>query len=61
DQYNALQLVREKTLTCYNGIIGDGCGDCPSCELRKVGLNDYLSEREAIMAELVRKQSSAGK
>ncbi|MCA2423851.1 7-cyano-7-deazaguanine synthase QueC, partial [Vibrio alginolyticus] len=33
-QYNALQLVRENTLTCYNSIIGDGCGDCPSCDLR---------------------------
>ncbi|HFQ5140343.1 TPA: 7-cyano-7-deazaguanine synthase QueC [Vibrio vulnificus] len=56
DQNNALQLVREKTLTCYNGIIGDGCGDCPSCNLRKVGLNDYLDNREAIMASLVEKQ-----
>ncbi|EOB3572414.1 7-cyano-7-deazaguanine synthase QueC [Vibrio vulnificus] len=56
DQNNALQLVREKTLTCYNGIIGDGCADCPSCHLRKVGLNDYLDNREAIMASLVEKQ-----
>ncbi|EGA70405.1 queuosine biosynthesis protein QueC [Vibrio sinaloensis DSM 21326] len=61
DQYDALQLVREKTLTCYNGIIGDGCGDCPSCELRKVGLSDYLSNRETVMSELVRKQSLANK
>ena len=61
DQYNALQLVREKTLTCYNGIIGDGCGDCPSCELRKIGLNDYLTNRESIMAELVSKQRSQDK
>lgn len=61
DQYNALQLVREKTLTCYNGIIGDGCGDCPSCELRKIGLNDYLTNSESIMAELVSKQRSQDK
>ncbi|WP_100752361.1 7-cyano-7-deazaguanine synthase QueC [Vibrio salilacus] len=57
DQYQALELVREKTLTCYNGIIGDGCGDCPSCDLRKVGLSDYLDNREAIMAQLKHKQS----
>ena len=57
DQYSALELVRNKTLTCYNGIVGDGCGDCPACELRKVGLNDYLDDRESIMAELVRKQT----
>ncbi|RTZ14524.1 7-cyano-7-deazaguanine synthase QueC [Vibrio aquaticus] len=61
DQYDALQLVREKTLTCYNGIIGDGCGDCPSCELRKVGLNSYLGDRETIMAQLVRKQTQEDK
>lgn len=57
DQNDALDLVRESTLTCYNGVIGDGCGDCPACELRKVGLNDYLSNREAVMGELTRKQS----
>lgn len=58
DQYDALQLVREKTLTCYNGVIGDGCGDCPACDLRKAGLNDYIDNREAVMASLVSKQSS---
>ncbi|NRB66722.1 MAG: 7-cyano-7-deazaguanine synthase QueC [Vibrio sp.] len=58
DQYDSLQLVREKTLTCYNGIIGDGCGDCPACDLRKAGLNDYIDNRDAVMASLVIKQSS---
>ncbi|WP_136486590.1 7-cyano-7-deazaguanine synthase QueC [Vibrio sp. H11] len=56
DQNDALELVRNETLTCYNGIIGDGCGDCPSCHLRKAGLNDYLENREAVMAALVSKQ-----
>lgn len=56
DQYQALELVREKTLTCYNGIIGDGCGDCPSCDLRKAGLSDYLDNRDAVMAALKLKQ-----
>ncbi|WP_260258530.1 7-cyano-7-deazaguanine synthase QueC [Vibrio intestinalis] len=58
DQYQSLELVREKTLTCYNGIIGDGCGDCPSCDLRKIGLSDYLTNRAQVMDELVRKQTS---
>ena len=26
DKYDALDVVRNQTLTCYNGIIGDGCG-----------------------------------
>ncbi|MEK6213213.1 MAG: 7-cyano-7-deazaguanine synthase, partial [Vibrio fluvialis] len=54
---DALELVRNETLTCYNGIIGDGCGDCPSCHLRKAGLSDYLENREAVMAALVAKQA----
>ncbi|NVD06602.1 7-cyano-7-deazaguanine synthase QueC [Vibrio sp. JPW-9-11-11] len=58
DEYQALELVREKTLTCYNGVIGDGCGDCPSCDLRSAGLNDYLDNKPEIMAELVRKQNA---
>ncbi|NOH70040.1 7-cyano-7-deazaguanine synthase QueC [Vibrio pectenicida] len=56
DQYQALSLVKEKTLTCYNGVIGDGCGDCPACGLRKAGLEDYLNNREAVITSLVSKQ-----
>ncbi|ASU22193.1 7-cyano-7-deazaguanine synthase QueC [Vibrio qinghaiensis] len=55
DEYGALDLIRHETLTCYNGIIGDGCGGCPSCELRKAGLNDYLSSKESIMNALYNK------
>lgn len=45
DQMGKLQYIREHTLTCYNGIIGDGCGECPSCKLRNDGLQTYLQER----------------
>jgi 7-cyano-7-deazaguanine synthase len=45
DQLGKLQYVREKTLTCYNGIIGDGCGECPSCKLRQAGLEAYLESK----------------
>lgn len=61
DHYDALDLVREQTLTCYNGIIGDGCGDCPSCELRKVGLSDYLNNRQSVMSSLLSKPLSTNK
>lgn len=47
DELGALQFVREKTLTCYNGIIADGCGECPSCLLRKKGLEQYLAAKPA--------------
>ncbi|WP_100372948.1 7-cyano-7-deazaguanine synthase QueC [Bacillus sp. FJAT-45037] len=48
DRLGVLSYVREKTLTCYNGIIGDGCGECPSCVLRKKGLDDYLSTKAQV-------------
>ncbi|MFF3921645.1 7-cyano-7-deazaguanine synthase QueC [Paenibacillus lactis] len=47
DQMNALEYIRDHTLTCYNGIKGDGCGECPACKLRKAGLDKYLSRRNA--------------
>ncbi|MFJ7678919.1 7-cyano-7-deazaguanine synthase QueC [Peribacillus sp. NPDC097206] len=46
DQLGAFDFVREKTLTCYNGIIADGCGECPACKLRKRGLDDYVIRRQ---------------
>lgn len=43
DELGVLDLVRNETLTCYNGIPGDGCGHCPACRLRKEGLDKYLA------------------
>lgn len=45
DRLGGFDVVRNMTLTCYNGIKGDGCGNCPSCKLRKKGLEAYLKER----------------
>lgn len=47
DQMGELDYIRQNTLTCYNGIKGDGCGECPACQLRKAGLDKYLSRRSA--------------
>jgi 7-cyano-7-deazaguanine synthase len=52
DRYGALDLIKENTLTCYNGVIGDGCGDCPSCELRANGLEQYLANKDSVMASI---------
>lgn len=46
DELGAFDYVRTKTLTCYNGVIGDGCGECPACHLRKNGLDTYLAQKE---------------
>ena len=45
DELGVLDYIRHNTLTCYNGIIGEGCGTCPACQLRARGLNAYLEEK----------------
>lgn len=46
DDLQQLDYVRTETLTCYEGIIGDGCGECPACKLRKAGLDQYLTSKQ---------------
>ncbi len=48
DSLGGFELVRDKTLTCYNGIIGAGCGNCPACKLRKRGLEAYLEKKTTL-------------
>ncbi|MDA5561421.1 7-cyano-7-deazaguanine synthase QueC [Exiguobacterium sp. MMG028] len=45
DELGAFDYVKERTLTCYNGIIGSGCGECPACKLRQNGLTAYEEVR----------------
>ena len=52
DKIGRLDYVRQKTLTCYNGVIGDGCGECPACKLRAKGLHDYQQAPVVVMAAL---------
>jgi len=45
DQLGVFDLVRTQTLTCYNGVTADGCGECPACKLRRDGLDTYLKRK----------------
>lgn len=54
DRYQQLELVRDQTLTCYNGIIGSGCKTCPACLLRQKGLDEYLANKAQIKQELAK-------
>ncbi len=45
DQMGKLEYIAEKTVTCYHGLPGAGCGECPSCILRAKGLEAYLQQR----------------
>lgn len=49
DSLGIFGLVRNETLTCYNGIPGDGCGHCPACRLRREGLEKYLESKRGTL------------
>ncbi|MCD8888683.1 7-cyano-7-deazaguanine synthase QueC [Staphylococcus arlettae] len=49
DQLGVLDYIKDQTLTCYNGIIGQGCGECPACHLRTRGLTQYLATKGEIL------------
>lgn len=36
-----LDVIKNETVTCYNGIPGEGCGECPACKLRARGLEEF--------------------
>lgn len=45
DDLGVMELIKNNTLTCYNGIKADGCGVCPACKLRKKGWDEYMKEK----------------
>jgi 7-cyano-7-deazaguanine synthase len=45
DHHNKLDVVRDHTLTCYNGIKGFGCSNCDACTLRARGLTNFLENK----------------
>ncbi|WP_373893588.1 7-cyano-7-deazaguanine synthase QueC [Virgibacillus sp. CBA3643] len=51
DQLDAFEFVKNNTLTCYNGVKGSGCGECPSCKLRNRGLENYEKRKAGVTAE----------
>lgn len=45
DELGVFELVKNETLTCYNGIQAEGCGECPACIIRNKGLDEFMSEK----------------
>jgi 7-cyano-7-deazaguanine synthase len=43
DRLGILDVIRNETVTCYNGLPGDGCGKCPACRLRARGYREFIS------------------
>ena len=43
---SVLDLVYHETVTCYNGIKGEGCGECPACQIRRQGYLSFLESQK---------------
>lgn len=48
DDLGVMDTIYKKTLTCYNGVIGEGCGNCPACFLRRRGYNEYMERKKNV-------------
>ncbi len=48
DKLGVLDKIYNKTLTCYNGIIGEGCGHCPACFLRRRGYEQFMEKKKNV-------------
>jgi len=46
DDLDVLDVIKTETVTCYNGIPGEGCGNCPACRLRREGLEQYINSKK---------------
>ena len=48
-----VDLIRDDTHTCYQGDRsvrhdwGFGCGDCPACDLRRTGFEQFVGPQKA--------------
>ena len=45
DELGVMDVIYNETLTCYNGVKGEGCQSCPACFLRKRGYDEYMSSK----------------
>lgn len=52
DSLGVFDIVRNETVTCYNGIKGEGCGHCPACHLRNAGLEKYSQDKGIVLKSL---------
>jgi 7-cyano-7-deazaguanine synthase len=39
-----LPFLLQETISCYEGIKVQGCGKCPSCEIRNHAIAEFMSE-----------------
>lgn len=42
NELGVLEFLLENTITCYQGVDKFGCGECPACKLRNVGIKEFV-------------------
>lgn len=45
-EMGVLQYLLDTTITCYNGVMGIDCQNCPACSLRNEGIREFLKTHE---------------
>lgn len=49
EQLGVLEYLLKETVTCYQGIRGNGCEVCPACQLRNDGIRQYMQTHRSGM------------
>jgi 7-cyano-7-deazaguanine synthase len=47
NRLNILDYLLENSITCYEGLPKNGCGVCPACKLKDMGLKEYRGHKAA--------------
>ena len=48
-QLGVLEMLLEEAVTCYRGVVRQGCGDCPACSLRNEGIRAFAAGRPSVV------------
>lgn len=59
--HERLELVWDETLSCYNGIVGSGCSACDAYALRAKGLREFLLDKSAARASILKRRGGMSK
>ncbi|MCB1135827.1 MAG: 7-cyano-7-deazaguanine synthase QueC [Chlamydiia bacterium] len=52
DALGVLPFLLETSISCYRGIPGAGCRDCPACVLRNEGIRTYLTQHPELRTQV---------
>ncbi|QCI16703.1 7-cyano-7-deazaguanine synthase QueC [Buchnera aphidicola (Aphis craccivora)] len=55
DYWNSSKFILNHTITCYKGLIANGCGKCQACIIRYEGFNKWKSNPSYYMKKLKEK------